>query len=101
VTNIKCVRKIIHTHSKFEEKICKTTLSSHSDFLFKREGKNKTQFLSGTFKWVYIHPIGAKVGFVRSAQRRPFKTKQKRKTVNSFSLRILQVQTIFKEVELS
>jgi hypothetical protein len=101
VTNIKRLRKLIHTHSKFEEKNYKTTLSSHSNFLFKREVKSKIQFLSGTFKWVYIHPIGAKVGFVRSAQRRPFKTKQKRKTVNSFSLRILQVQTIFKEVELS
>jgi hypothetical protein len=75
VTNIKCLRKIIHTHSKFEEKIYKTTtLSSHSNFLFKREVKKKIEYLGGTFKWVYTHPIGAKVGFVRSAQLRPFKT---------------------------
>ncbi len=78
VTNIKHLRKIIHTHSKFEEKIYKTTLSSHSNFLFKREVKKKMQFLSGTFKWVYIHPIGAKVEFVRSAQVRPFKTELKK-----------------------
>jgi hypothetical protein len=99
VTNIKCLRKIIHTHSKFEEKIYKTTFSSHSNFPFKREVKNKIQFLSGTFKWVYIHPIGAQVGFVRSAQLRPFKTGKKK--IKSFHLRILHVQTIFKEVELS
>jgi hypothetical protein len=78
VTNIKHLRNLIHTHSIFEEKFYRTTLSSHSNFLFKREVKKKIPFLSGTFKWVYIRPIGAKDEFVRSAQLRAFKNKKQK-----------------------